>query len=152
MQNRISGNSKVWLAGALCLFLTAGCTPSEDAGTTTGAASAPAEKPAAQAAVPQAAPAPTLDPDHIVEELYVDVEAEPDEGPPPLAVQFTAEVEDNTGAVECEWDMKDGSPKKTGLNPMHVFSEVADYEVFVLCKDAEGVEGEAEIDIFVEEE
>lgn len=144
----------MWLAGALCLLLTAGCTSSDDTGTTadTAPAPAPAENPAGQAAAPNAAPAPKLDPDHIVEELYVDVEAEPDEGPPPLAVQFTAEVEDNTGAVECEWDMKDGSPKKTGLNPMHVFSDVADYEVLVVCKDAEGVEGEAEIDIFVEEE
>ncbi len=55
------------------------------------------------------------------DELYVDAEAEPDEGEPPLNVQFTSIVEDNTGAVECEWDFGDGIsceyPAPTGAPP-----------------------------------
>lgn len=137
------------LAATLCIVLASGCTPSGDSAPETG--TKPAAKPAAgdpsgggtQAAV---APLNTFD------ELYVDVEAEPDEGAPPLSVQFRAEVEDNQGDVECEWDFKDGSPKGSGLNPTHVFREINDYEVYVRCRDAVGIEGEAEVDVFVEEE
>lgn len=151
METRTTATITAALAAVLSLFLVAGCTSSDDTTSQTGAgtAAAPAADSAGDA---PAAGGPANTPSNIVEELYVDVEAEPDEGAPPLAVQFTAEVEDNSGAVECEWDFKDGSPKGSGLNPMHVFSEINDYEVYVLCRDSQGVEGEAEIDIFVEEE
>lgn len=149
MQIRTNGKRTGWLLAAACLILTAGCTSPSDDAAPAPAGNAPAPAPAA--ANPAAA-APAAGTDAAADELYVDVEAEPDEGAPPLAVQFTAEIEDNTGAVECEWDFKDGSPKQKGLNPMHVFNAVEDYEVYVLCKDSAGVEGEAEIDIFVEEE
>lgn len=85
-----------------------------------------------------------------VPELFVDPEAEPDEGPAPLTAKFKANVEDNFGPVDCEWDFGDGSPKQTGLNPTHTFERKDDYEVTVICKDSEGLVGESEIDIFVD--
>jgi PKD repeat protein len=86
-----------------------------------------------------------------VPELFLDPEAEPDEGPPPLTVRFDPNVEDNLGpVVECEWDFGDGSPKVKELKPTHVFAKPNDYEVQVSCRDAEGLVGEAEVDVFVE--
>jgi len=93
--------------------------------------------------------APTSAP-AIPEELFVDPEAEPDEGTPPLTVRFSSNVEDNRGDVECEWDFGDGSPRKTGLRPTHVFTAVADYEVIARCKDSTGLAGDGEVDVFVE--
>lgn len=136
------------LLGASLTFALTGC-PSGSEESASPPAEAPAVAPPAEKPAP-AAPAAVAPPD--VTELFVDVEAEPDEGAPPLAVQFTATVEDNTGAVECEWEMGDGSPNKTGLSPMHVFSEVEDYEVLVRCTDAAGIEGEGEVDVFVEDD
>lgn len=81
------------------------------------------------------------------DELYVDAEAEPDEGEPPLNVQFTSIVEDNTGAVECEWDFGDGSPKVKALNPKHTYTIEDDFIVVIECTDAKGVQGETEIDV-----
>ncbi len=144
---KIRTSSKVIgaLAAGLCLFVAACTSPSEEAAPS--AASAPSAPPAAgQPESSQPAAAVSAG-----DELYIDVEADPEEGAPPLAVQFTAMVEDNTGAVDCEWDFGDGAPKKTGLNPMHVFSTVEDYEVVVRCKDSAGVEGEGDVDIFVED-
>ena len=84
-------------------------------------------------------------------ELFLDPEAEPDEGSAPLSVQLKANVEDNLGpTVECEWDFGDGSPKAKGVEVTHVFSAKKDYEVHVACKDSEGVAGESEVDVFVE--
>lgn len=120
---------------ALCALVAVACTSGD----------AP-EAPPSQAAAP-APSAPVIG-----AELFVDVEAEPDEGVPPLAVQFVAMVEDNEGPVDCEWDFGDGSAKKTGLRPQHVYSEVADYEILVVCKDSTGIEGEGETDVFVEDE
>lgn len=85
-----------------------------------------------------------------VPEIFVDPEAEPDEGPAPLTAKFTANIEDHLGPVECEWDFGDGSPKEKGLSPTHTFTKKEDYEVTVFCKDSEGLEGEGEIDIFVD--
>jgi len=86
----------------------------------------------------------------VEKELFVDVEAEPDEGAPPLTVRFTATVEDNEGPVECEWDFGDGSPKEAGLRPTHVYGKVSDYEIVTRCKDAAGTGGEGDTDVFVE--
>jgi hypothetical protein len=97
---------------------------------------APAETPFAKVAVP---------------ELFLDPEADPDEGTAPLSVAFKANVEDNLGpVVECEWDFGDGSPKAKGLEATHVFTAKKDYEIHVSCKDSEGVTGESEVDVFVE--
>ena len=49
--------------------------------------------------VPQAA-APPADED--TDELYVDLEAEPDEGAPPLTVKFTSSVDDGTPPLHVQ--------------------------------------------------
>ncbi len=113
-----------------------GCSNSQDESATSGAAQQSAPTPLAYAE-----PAP---------ELFVDPEAEPDEGLPPLSVEFSANVEDNQGDVECEWDFGDGSARVAGLRPSHVFEKVADYEVVARCKDSTGLEGDGEVDVFVE--
>jgi PKD repeat protein len=59
-------------------------------------------------------------------------------------------VEDATGAVTCEWDFGDGSPKVKETNPTHVYERVDDYEVLVVCRDEIGTVGEGETDVFVE--
>lgn len=84
---------------------------------------------------------------YVVDELYVDAEADPDEGPPPLTVKFTSIVEDNTGPYECEWDYGDGSPKEKGLEPKHTYVKEGDYVILIRCKDSKGIEGETEIDV-----
>ena len=84
--------------------------------------------------------------------LYAEVEAQPDEGPPPLEVKFTVLVEDNQGKVECEWNFGDNTPMLNTLEPQHVFQNEGDYEVIATCRDEKGVSGEGDIDLFVETE
>jgi PKD repeat protein len=140
---RLSGfgpQALAWIAAAL---ITSSCTRSEEPETAPPVAQAP-EVPAASAAPVPAAPPPPPP------ELYVEPEANPEEGAPPLAVRFSVLVEDNVGAVECEWDFGDGSPKVKSLEPTHVFQTENDYEVVAVCRDEKGVTGEGDIDVFVE--
>ena len=126
------------LAGAAAAALMIGaCTKQEK--TEAPAAPAPA------AGLPAAKPAK---PEIIYyDELYVDAEAEPDEGPPPLEVKFTSIVEDNQGTFTCEWDFGDGSPKVNALHPTHTYTKEGDFIVIIECTDAKGIKGETEIDV-----
>lgn len=112
---------------------------------------APAAPPAA--GMPSSAPNVAASPSELeIDELYVDAEAEPDEGPPPLSVKFTSTVEDNTGAVTYDWDFGDGTPHNTEANPTHVYQKAGDYVATVKCKDSKGIAGETEIDVTVSDE
>jgi len=65
----------------------------------------------------------------VAEEYELDViaEAEPDEGAPPLKVQFTASVEEESGGpFSFSWDFGDGS-KSTEQNPVHTYAKVGEY-------------------------
>jgi PKD repeat protein len=139
------------LAGGSSLLLSAcsSCEPEQaPAPTATPAtATAPGQPPAA--AAPMAAASPS---ELVVDELYVDAEADPDEGTPPLSVKFTSTVEDATGAVSCEWDFGDGTAKSTEMNPTHTYDKVGDYVATLRCKDSKGIEGETEIDVTAYEE
>lgn len=141
-------------ASSLALSACSSCEPEK--------AAAPGAKPAAQAGAPAAKPAgqpapaagqpPAAAPgqaaaNNDVDELYVDAEADPDEGQPPLKVKFTSTIEDATGAVSCEWDFGDGSAKSTEMNPTHTYEKVGDYVATLRCKDSKGIEGETEIDV-----
>jgi PKD repeat protein len=148
----------LWIAGAvvgassLVFSACSSCEPEkkapESAAPAATAANAPA--PAGQPPAPAAAqPSPQ---ELVVDELYVDAEADPDEGTPPLTVKFTSTVEDATGAITCDWDFGDGSPKGSEMNPTHVYQKVGDYVATLHCKDAKGIEGETEIDVSVYEE
>jgi PKD repeat protein len=121
---------------AICAALGAGCNWFGSDSGSPGVDGTPAGTPVVHVPVP---------------ELFIDPVAEPEEGPAPLSVQFDPNVEDNLGpVVECEWDFGDGSPKVKELKPKHVFEKTGDYEVTVSCRDAEGLTGESEVDVFVD--
>lgn len=136
------------LAGLLAgtTLLLAGCTQPDTADTPTP----PEQLDAAEKQAEAVAAKPTAVP-IIIDELYVDAEAEPDEGTPPLIVMFTSIVEDHTGDYTCEWDFGDGSPKSSELNPKHTYEKEGDFIVVLVCKDSKGIEGETEIDVTVYE-
>ena len=83
-------------------------------------------------------------------ELDVIAEAEPDEGAPPLKVQFTASVEEEEGGPwTFGWDFGDGS-KSGEQNPQHTYAKVGEYTATLTVTDQKGNKGTDEIDIFVE--
>jgi len=83
-------------------------------------------------------------------ELDVIAEAEPDEGAPPLKVQFTASVEEDEGGPwKFEWDFGDGQ-KRTEQNPVHSYDKVGEYTATLTVTDQKNNKGTDEIDIFVE--
>jgi PKD repeat protein len=83
-------------------------------------------------------------------ELDVIAEAEPDEGAPPLKVQFTASVEEDEGGPwKFEWDFGDGQ-KSNEQNPSHTYQKVGEYTATLTVVDQKSNKGTDEIDIFVE--
>jgi PKD repeat protein len=106
---------------------------------------------------PKAAPAAKAQPvdiDEGYEELDVWIEAEPDEGPPPLRVHFTSEVESDEGdegPFQYKWDFGDGKTS-AAPNPVHTYKEVGEYTVTLVANDDKGNNGSDEIDVWVEEE
>ena len=99
---------------------------------------------------PTATTAATAAEDEAEYELDVIAEAEPDEGAPPLKVQFTASVEEETGGpFTFGWDFGDGS-KSTDQNPAHVYEKVGEYTATLTVTNQKGNKGTDEIDIFVE--
>jgi len=101
-----------------------------------------------------AAKAQEVDVDEGYEELDVWIEAEPDEGPPPLRVHFTSEVESDEeggGPFHYRWDFGDGSAS-SAPNPVHTYNEVGEYTVTLVANDDDGNNGSDEIDVWVEEE
>ena len=87
-----------------------------------------------------------------VEDLYVDIEANPDEGAPPLTVKFTTSVEDAAAPITYTWDFGDGSPPSSDASPTHVYQKAGEFTATVTVKDAKGKTGSEEADVFVETE
>ena len=138
--------------GSILAFVLAiaGCTQEE------------AAKPAAKSAA-EVAPTPLArgllvdeedDPDYPedLEELYVDLEAEPDEGEPPLTVQWTSEVEDGTEPYTYLWEFGDGTAPSTETNPTHTYKSEGDFTTVLKVKDSKGLWGSEEYDVLVEKE
>jgi len=134
----------VWGACAVVLPLVlAGCGGSE---TTTTTPPTTLPKTTATTAAPNAQ-GQDADEEY---ELDVIAEAEPDEGAPPLKVQFTASVEEDEGGPwKFEWDFGDGS-KSTEQNPVHTYDKVGEYTATLTVTDQKNNKGTDEIDIFVE--
>ena len=134
----------VWCACLLAMpFVMGGCGDSET----------PSTKPAVDQKVASTPPttakatAPEPDEDY---ELDVIAEAEPDEGAPPLKVQFTASVEEEEGGPwKFEWDFGDGQ-KSTEQNPTHTYEKVGEYTATLAVVDQKNNKGTDEIDVFVE--
>jgi PKD repeat protein len=105
--------------------------------------------PAAKAATP-AMPQAQASGANEVDELYVDLDADPDEGAPPLTVKFTSTIEDATGAITYKWEFGDSSPPATEANPTHVYTKAGEYTATLAVKDSKGIAGSEEVDILVE--
>jgi PKD repeat protein len=139
--------SKLLLAGCVVAMMHGiGCGPAEEPAATTTSTVRPAPPttiPAARAGEEE------WDPDY---ELDVICEGEPDEGPPPLKVQFTSSVEEETGGpFTFKWDFGDGQTS-TEANPVHVYEKLGEYTAVLTVTSARGNTGTDEIDIFVEPE
>jgi PKD repeat protein len=134
---------------ALVAILAAACTKSEEkkpapVATKAAAPAVAAATPMAQAPAAQA-PAPA-------DELYVDLEGDPDEGAPPLTVKWTSTVEDGTPPYTYSWDFGDGSTASTEANPSHVYAKEGEFTATLTVKDSKGLSGSEEYDILVEKE
>jgi len=139
--------SYVWCACAVALpLMLGGCGGSEKTTTTS-----PGATKATTPATPPATAASKAGTDSDEEyELDVIAEAEPDEGAPPLKVQFTGSVEEDEGGPwKYEWDFGDGQ-KGTEQNPSHTYQKVGEYTATLTVVDQKGNKGTDEIDIFVE--
>ena len=130
----------------VALLSVAGCSH-DDSKHAASATATPAVRATIAAAQPQAAAPDANEP---ADELYVDLDADPDEGAPPLSVKFTTSIEDGTPPYTYSWDFGDGSPAGTDANPTHVYQKVGEYTATVHVKDSKGVAGSEEYDIVVE--
>lgn len=154
-----------------------GCQHSEESTGGAGSAAPKAQAPAAgaaagkiQAAPPQAtvmshpadaaqpagsggAPAGPAEGDKPkVEDCIVVMDGNPDFGPPPLAVTFSAEAECTSGEPKYAWSFGDGSAPSTETNPSHTYAKVGDYVASVTVTSPSGATATDELDITVEED
>ncbi|TMA45011.1 MAG: PKD domain-containing protein [Deltaproteobacteria bacterium] len=134
------------LPGLITGLLLAGCGGSQQPPT-----SAPTPTAVGVGGPTTTAPAAGADEEEEYE-LDVIAEAEPDEGAPPLKVQFTASVEEESGGpFTFSWDFGDGT-KSSDQNPVHTYEKVGEYTATLTVTDQKGNKGSDEIDIFVETE
>ena len=130
---------------ALTALLAASCTQTpKEAPKATATPAAVAATPVAQA---PAAAAPAA-----ADELYVDLEGDPDEGAPPLTVKWTSTVEDGTPPYTYKWDFGDGTPPASDANPTHVYQKEGEFTATLSVTDSKGISGSEEYDILVEKE
>src|SRR5438046_1639068 len=93
-------------------------------------ATPPAAAPAAPG-LPQAQAPPPAPEGGDEDDCIVVADANPDYGPPPLAVTFSAEAECSAGQPTYKWDFGDGSPASTEANPAHTYAKPGDYTASV---------------------
>ncbi|MBI3782184.1 MAG: PKD domain-containing protein [Deltaproteobacteria bacterium] len=144
-------------AAFLALLMLSGCGGcNKDKATPTGDAAskapAPQQAPAAnvnqappQAAQPQAAEQNQANDE---DDCIVIADANPDYGPPPLNVAFSAEAECTRGEPTYKWDFGDGT-SSTEANPSHTYAKVGDFTASVAVT-AGTANATDEIDITVE--
>jgi hypothetical protein len=84
-------------------------------------------------------------------DCIVVADADPDYGPPPLAVTFSAEAECNAGQPTYKWTFGDGSAPSAEPNPTHTYAQPGDYTASVAITGPGGSTASDEVDITVEE-
>lgn len=107
---------------------------------------------------PKAAPEPTQrelteGEKALFKKLLLHTSAEPDDGPAPLTVHFTAEKFETDDPVNPKyvWDFGDGSPKVKGPDAKHTYKKPGKYKAIIRVTDDVGAAGMDDLDINVEE-
>ncbi len=85
-------------------------------------------------------------------DCIVVIDANPDYGPPPLSVAFSAEAECSGGQPSYHWEFGDGPASSNESNPAHTYTRPGDYTAKVTVKGPGNATASDEIDITVEEE
>lgn len=100
---------------------------------------------------PGEAGAPPAGADENEGDCIVVADADPDYGPPPLAVTFSAEAECNAGQPTYKWNFGDGSAPSSEVNPTHTYARPGDYTASVTITGPGGSTASDEVDITVQE-
>ena len=85
-------------------------------------------------------------------DCLVVIDANPDYGPPPLGVSFSAEAECSAGQPTFKWNFGDGSAASAEANPAHTYTGIGEYTASVVVTGPDGATASDEIDITVEQE
>lgn len=84
--------------------------------------------------------------------IIVFCEGEPDSGPAPLRVEFTAsDPFMNIEEPKYHWDFGDGSPPSDERKPVHVYERPGRYTAHLTVTDIHGMEDEDTTEVVVEE-
>jgi hypothetical protein len=135
-----------------------GCEPSKEAPPASQPASQeaqppvaepPMQPPAAEQPPPAAPEAPAAEEED--DDCFVILDANPDYGPAPLKVQFSADVECTSGDPKFQWDFGDGSPKSNEEKPLHTYTKPGEFPASVVVTGPKGGTDSDELDILVEE-
>ena len=147
MTSRSSQARQLALAAAVAALFpacsrdtTAPAPPTPTVASAAAADAAPANKKTKRAA--QAEPTKPI--------IIVFIDAEPEVGPAPLAVQFgTDDPFHSLMRPTYRWKFGDGSPESTEKSPVHVYEKPGEYEVTLFVEDREATD-EDSVEIQVE--
>jgi hypothetical protein len=84
-------------------------------------------------------------------DCIVIADANPDYGPPPLAVAFSAEAECASGQPTYSWNFGDGPTTSSDANPTHTYAHSGDFTATVTVTGPSGSTSSDEVSITVEE-
>ena len=85
-------------------------------------------------------------------DCIVVADADPDYGPPPLTVTFSAEGECNAGQPSYQWNFGDGSIPNSEINPTHTYLQPGDYTASITITGPGRASASDQVDITVEED
>jgi hypothetical protein len=97
--------------------------------------------------------APATPIDETLLRLLVTSDAEPDEGPAPLTVEFSADVYEGDDAVnpKFKWDFGDASPQAVGQKVAHTYKKPGTYNIRVQVREARGRTGSDDLRVDVDQ-